>query len=66
MQEFDFRVGQFDEDDRHPMIRLRLRGGDASAQRFAIGLRRLLEIGDSDGDMVELADHALVMVRQAG
>src|SRR5580698_452872 len=57
MQEFDFRIGQFDEDDRHPMIGLWLRGRDAGAQRFAINQRRLLEIRDGDGDMVELAHH---------
>src|SRR3984957_14665730 len=57
MQEFDFRVGQFDEDDGHPMIRLRFRFGNASAECFPIGPRRLFEIGDSDSDVVELTDH---------
>ena len=59
MQEFDFRIGQFDEDDRHAMVGLRLRSGDARAERFAIDARRFFEVGDGDGDVVELADHRL-------
>jgi hypothetical protein len=57
MQKFDLRVGQFNEDDRHAVVGLRLRSGDVRAEGVAIGLRRLVEIGDGDGDVVQLADH---------
>src|SRR5580692_12404460 len=57
LQEFDFRVGQLDKDNRHAVIRLGLRGGDASPKRFPIVLCRPFEIGNSDGDVIKLANH---------
>ena len=57
MQQFDLRVGQFDEHDRHAVVGLGLRDGNACAQPLAIGPGGRFEIRDGDGDVVQFSDH---------
>jgi hypothetical protein len=60
MQELDLRIRQFDEDHRHAVLRLRGRRRDAGPERLAISVRRLFEVRDGDGDVVQLSDHGFL------
>ena len=57
MEQFDLGIRQFDEHHRDAMRGLGLRRRHLCAERVAVERGRTLKIGDSDGDVIETADH---------
>ena len=57
VQQLDLRVRQLDEDDRHTVIRLVLRGANPCSQRICVLRRSRRKVRHRNGDMVEASNH---------
>ena len=57
IQKFDFGVRQFDKDHGHAVIGFVLRFADLGPEGIAVLVGGGCEVGNSDGDVVEAADH---------
>ena len=66
VQEFDFAVGQVNENHRDPMLRHMLDRGDLCTQGCAVLLCRRRQIWNRKGDMVQPANHRCAFLGFAG
>ena len=62
VQQLHFRIGQFDEDDRYAVQRLRQRLRHFGAEHVTIGCGCLLQIRDSDSDVIQFSDHDCLLL----